>query len=546
MDTFGHFLVTSEVLRSKISKGILQFFDKAVKSNNRWFLVRKPAYPADDVRGWRLVVDITCNKHIRPDSFPLPSPPAIAKFLSSFEYHWKTDATEAYAQKKVTEDAKAYLVLATSLGNLTHPGQPQGLVGSQPALLRDFAFIYRNVPSLMTYVDNFFGGADDYSTLSENFFLFLDASVRGNVKLTIGETEFATTSIEAVGYEITKGSYTPSRRLTEAMAKIPSPEDAKSLKSFLASVNFLRNHIPNYNTRIAPLSPLLRQSAEFLWGDPQRAAFHDLRDALLSPAVLKPFNPRLPTRVKTDYNGFEGATNRDPALGCSLWQLHGKDWFPCGYGSRFLRASERNLLKRESAYSSSLGESLAFDFALNHFYPELSQVDSFEVLCDARNLTYWKTSDSPLLVRLRAKISGKFNLQKITVRHIPRRLNNLSDSLGRLAIHPSPSAEDLSLSTYEYLASDLVSLPSFRCSNSVPNWFTAQDFSLQELQQFRKANISVRGPISRHLHGRSLYLVPEANLLSPLCFARAPSFYGVTLNAQRSTTCVMLSYLPPS
>ena len=226
---------------------------------------------------------------------------------------------------------------------------------------------------------------------------------------------------------------------------------------------------------------------------------------------MKPFNPRLPTRVKTDYNGFEGATNRDPALGCSLWQLHGKEWFPCGYGSRFLRASERNLLKRESAYSSSLGESLAFDFALNHFYPELSQVDSFEVLCDARNLTYWKTSDSPLLVRLRAKISGKFNLQKITVRHIPRRLNNLSDSLGRLAIHPSPSAEDLSLSTYEYLASDLISLPSFRCSNSVPNWFTAQDFSLQELQQFREAKISVRGPISRHLHGRTLYLVPEAS-----------------------------------
>jgi hypothetical protein len=58
------------VRRSKISKGILQFFDKAVKSNNRWFLVRKPAYPADDVRGWRLVVDITCNKHVRPDSFP--------------------------------------------------------------------------------------------------------------------------------------------------------------------------------------------------------------------------------------------------------------------------------------------------------------------------------------------------------------------------------------------------------------------------------------------------------------------------------------------
>ena len=80
------------VLKDKISKGILEFYRGRgiVKSNNRWFLVSKTAYPADDIRGWRLVVDITANKHVRPDSFPLISPPPLSPSGSlSFYTHGK-------------------------------------------------------------------------------------------------------------------------------------------------------------------------------------------------------------------------------------------------------------------------------------------------------------------------------------------------------------------------------------------------------------------------------------------------------------------------
>ena len=498
----------AKVLTKKISQGILEFYYGQVKSNNRWFLVRKHAYPPDDVRGWRLVVDITANKAVSPDSFPLPSPPGLAEWLSQFVYYWKADATEAYSQKKLTEEAKAYLVIATSKGNLTHSGQPQGLVGSQPAIMRDFAFIYKNVPSLRIYVDNFFGGSHSFPELSTNFFKFLDASLAGNVKLTIGEVEFAVTNIEAVGYEVSHLCYSPSRRLTDAMANIPIPRDVKALKSFLASTNFVRNHIPGYNSLTGPLAPLLRKNMKFIWEDPQQQSYNALRDALLAPEVLKPFDPGRQTRLKVDYNGFENSATREPALGASLWQRYGDEWFPCGYASRFLRESEKNLLRKQSAFSSSIGESLAFIFGTENFYPELSQLQRFEVLCDARNLTYWQTSESPLLVRLRAKISGKYDLTKITVRHIPRRLN-FSDSLGRLAMHPAPHEPDLSLSTYEYNAQDLLNSPI--TSNTVPEFFTVANFSPAEQAQLRHHKIATRGPITRVLHGRQMHLVPESH-----------------------------------
>jgi hypothetical protein len=252
------------------------------------------------------------------------------------------------------------------------------------------------------------------------------------------------------------------------------------------------------------MPPLPSQGQLTQMSPEQEAAFQDLRGALLSPEILRPFDPKRKTRLINDFDGFEAEPSREPAIGSSLWQLHGADWFPVGYASRFLRKSEKNLIRRQSAFSSSIGESLAFDFGETHFYPELSQVDSHEVLADARNLTYWKTSDSPLLVRLRAKLSGRYDITKITVRHIPRD-KNFSDVLGRLSVLPLPTDdhEDISLSTYEYNAQELFEDNlSFNSSSSIPDFFLASDFSHEELKQFKDNKVGVRGPILRMLHGR--------------------------------------------
>ena len=127
-----------------------------------------------------------------------------------------------------------------------------------------------------------------------------------------------------------------------------------------------------------------------------------------------------------------------PVCASSLLQKHGQDWLPVGYASRYLTKPEVNQIKREIANSSSFAEGVGFIFGLEHFYPELSQLPNFEVICDAANLQYWKTSAAPLMVRLRNKIAGMYDVEKVKFRHVKRSGTMLPDALARLPPKEDP------------------------------------------------------------------------------------------------------------
>ena len=268
------------------------------------------------------------------------------------------------------------------------------------------------------------------------FSAFLAVCHQRNVKLNVSDTEVGALVIETLGYVIRKGSYSPGERLTRAIAKMPAPRDAKELKSFLASCNVMRAHIPSYNGLTSALTNLVRKNVAWSWTIEQEQAFSRLKRAMIAPAVLMPFSQAAPARLFTDNNGFlhqSGVVTRRPAVGGSLWQEDAQGiWRPVGYASRFISVAEVNLITKQSAFSSMIGEAIAFHFAMVYFYPELVCLpNGFEVIADCRNLTYWKTSDSPVLASLRASLSGRFDLSKVRLRHINRVHNFTADSLAR-------------------------------------------------------------------------------------------------------------------
>jgi hypothetical protein len=198
---------------------------------------------------------------------------------------------------------------------------------------------------------------------------------------------------------------------------------------------------------------------------------------------------------------------------------------PVGYASRFLSKAEINLISKLSAFSSMIGEAIAVHFGLTYFYPELSSLTAgFEVICDCKNLTYWKTSLSPVLVSLRSSISGRYDLFKIRLRHI-RRVNNFTaDSIARMTSStPHETFQEIMCSTYEYpsLAQDVLSEDNAPGSISsfadVPDGFPASSFSADELAMLRTdkssaSHIVGAHPVTRVIHGRPIYVVPRAEI----------------------------------
>jgi hypothetical protein len=172
-----------------------------------------------------------------------------------------------------------------------------------------------------------------------------------------------------------------------------------------------------------------------------------------------------------------------------------------------------------------IGEAIAFHFAMVYFYPELVCLpNGFEVIADCRNLTYWKTSDSPVLAiaSLRASLSGRFDLSKVKLRHINRVHNFTADSLARLSItEPNPSFLEIMCSVYEFpLLAEIIldDGPTYACSmTEIPDSFPPSDFSPAELLHLKTDKTShVVGsqPVTRQLHGHPVFVMPISKVKS--------------------------------
>ena len=153
-----------ETILAYISRGLLREYTGKVSCTNRWFIVRKPGVPADTAEGWRLVVDITINKGIVPDTFPMCSCDEISQAMAPFNLFWSSDIRDAYNTVKNSEEALQFLVILEKSfpTPLVFTGMPNGLKNSQAALNRAFhleVFPRLFEKGLKSYVDNFQQGA---------------------------------------------------------------------------------------------------------------------------------------------------------------------------------------------------------------------------------------------------------------------------------------------------------------------------------------------------------------------------------------------------
>ena len=102
-----------------------------------------------------------------------------------------------------------------------------------------------------------------------------------------------------------------------------------------------------------PLRELLNKKNEWAWGEPQRQAFEDVKQALVMSPVLSLFDQNCDTIVSADASSH--------GLGAVLFQKQlGREWKPVSYISRSLTPTERRYAQIEK-------EALAFIWACERF-----------------------------------------------------------------------------------------------------------------------------------------------------------------------------------
>eukprot|EP00644_Phytophthora_capsici_P017359 jgi/Phyca11/125263/e_gw1.57.348.1 len=86
------------------------------------------------------------------------------------------------------------------------------------------------------------------------------------LSLKASKCSFATTRMEYLGHDLTPGGIQPTQRLVKAIVDFPTPTDDSQVRRFVALAGYYRRFVPEFGTKMAPLTCLLRKSQDWIWG----------------------------------------------------------------------------------------------------------------------------------------------------------------------------------------------------------------------------------------------------------------------------------------
>ena len=183
------------------------------------------------------------------------------------------------------------------------------------------------------------------------------------------------TSVSWFGWTFSASGMSADPRKLDAVRAAGRPQDADDVKSFLQAcqynAKFMIRSEQAYAQMTHPLRVLTHKNARFVWGEEQERAYQDVMRAMTSEDALRPFDPKLQTKLVTDA-GPEG-------IAASLFQVsRDGTWIPVDHASRSLTPCEKN-------YSQFEKESLAQAWGMQAHRQYLLGI-KFETMTDHKPL----------------------------------------------------------------------------------------------------------------------------------------------------------------
>jgi hypothetical protein len=182
---------------------------------------------------------------------------------------------------------------------------------------------------------------------------------------------FAGPVIEYLGHNVSGYGVTPTQAKVAAIQALPSPTSVSELRHVLGFMNYYRGYVPNFSSKAAALTGLLKKAAVWDWTAECEKAFKELKNDLSTPGLaLRRFNPKFKTVVHTDWSA--------KGIGAVLGQYDPADPDRKEY---IVACISRSLNKHERNYSSFDGETLAAVWAIKSFRKYLLGVN-FDLVTD--------------------------------------------------------------------------------------------------------------------------------------------------------------------
>ena len=236
-----------------------------------------------------------------------------------------------------------------------------------------------------------------------------------NLFLKAAKCYFGFAELDFVGKVLTVQGLKVSRTKIQAVLDFPQPTVGKQLKSFLGTVNYLRDFVRNHSTIVKPLHDMIAKydrSRKLLWTPESVAAYEEMKLQVSKCTTMHFLSDTAPITLHTDASDY--------GVGGYLFQTVDKIDQPVAFVSKSLNKSQlRWSVIQKEAYGI---------YYCCIFLQSLLRDRQFTIRTDHRNLLFITEASNPMIVRWYMALC-EFSF---TLEFIPGVDNGIADAMSRL------------------------------------------------------------------------------------------------------------------
>ncbi|XP_055329924.1 uncharacterized protein K02A2.6-like [Paramacrobiotus metropolitanus] len=303
--------------------------------------------------------------------YPLPHPDELFAALNGGTRFSKIDLKDAYMQIPLDEESRRLVVINTHKGLFQYNRLPFGVASAPSIFQQKMEIVLQGCSGYAVFLDDIIVKGKNETEHNRNLDGVLERLDANGFTVKMSKCQFNVESVEYLGFIIDKDGRHIASSKTEAIIKMPAPQNIGQIRSFLGMMNHYARFIPNLSDRCGIFYDLLKKEREWNWDAQCQQRFEELKEALSNATYLTHFDPSLPLILAADAS--------PTGVGAVLTHRYPDDTErPIAHVSKTLTSAEQN-------YGQIEKEALALVYGVSKFQQYLAGRE-FTLLTDHKPL----------------------------------------------------------------------------------------------------------------------------------------------------------------